>query len=613
MRCRIYYDCKSGRWGHRLRRSASVGVPTNRNTANENIGFNFFFKNERRFCLVVLLLCANAFSNKSFCQTHFTDVTTQAGINHVFKVYEGLFGGGACVFDYNNDGYEDVYITSGTNDDVLYKNNGNGTFTNVFEQSGLTVTKKFVTQGVAGADVNRDGFVDLFITTITRRDKKEIIPRAINLLFINNGNGTFRDATKEYGLDQLFTFSTGASFGDFNADGWPDIYVGNYFNEYTGKLNVINDATVVGANQIAKGNLLLNRQGKNFRDVYTEYGLDYRGFGFGGVFTDYDNDGDQDLFVNHDFGYKRTPDMLLENQFPKKRFTDVAKEKEIDIKINSMGTAVGDYNNDGLLDYYMTNIKFNFFMVNQGAGKPFKNKTKELGMYFFTISWGANFADFDNDGDVDLFVSNGDLNPNCVPMANFYFENSKGKFQDHASFVGLADYGIGRGSVVFDYDNDGDLDILVVNQEPVLNYPVPSVTKLFRNDSTSGNWIKIALKGIEAETHGIGSKIEVEAGGIKMIREVDGGGSSHLSQNSVIAHFGVGNVSKIDRITVYWTGGNKQTISNVQVNQMLTITEIPQKKENYFIFYLLGGVGLAIVGFIIVKRGRKKVYFFNKK
>ena len=555
-----------------------------------------------RYCLIILLLFVNSFISKSFCQTHFTDVTAQAGINHVFKVYEGMFGGGACVIDYNNDGYEDLYITSGTNDDVLYKNNGNGTFTNVFEQSGLTITKNFVTQGVTGADVNRDGFVDLFITTITRRDKKEIIPRAINLLFLNNGNGTFRDATKEYGLDKLLTFSTGASFGDFNADGWPDIYVGNYFNQYEGKLSVINDATVVGANQIAKGNLLLNENGKKFRDVYSEYGLDYSGFGFGGVFTDFDNDGDQDLFINHDFGYKRTPDMLLENQYPRKKFTDVAKEKGMDLKINSMGTAVGDYNNDGLMDYYMTNIKFNCFMVNQGVGKPFVNKATELGMSYFAISWGANFADFDHDGDVDLFVSNGDLNPNCVPMANFYFENKQGKFQEHAQDMGLADYGIGRGSVVFDYDNDGDLDILVVNQQPVLDYPVPSITKLFRNDSTSGNWIKIALKGIQAESHGIGSKIEVEIGGKKMIREIDGGASSHLSQNSVIAHFGLGKAEKIDKITIYWTGGNKQILNNVPVNKLITITEIPEKKSNHFFVYLMIALGVILIAFVFLTK-----------
>ena len=556
--------------------------------------------------LISFLFFINLFGNKSFSQHHFTDVTAEAGIKHVFKVYEGMFGGGACVIDYNNDGFEDLYITGGTNDDILYKNNGNGTFTNVFEQSGLALTKNYVTQGVSGADVNRDGFVDLFVTTITRRDRKEIIPREINLLFLNNGNGTFRDVTKEYGLDQMFSFSTGGSFGDFNADGWPDIYVGNYFNQYEGKLSVINDNTIVGANQIAKGYLLLNENGKRFRDVFAEYGLDYRGFGFGGVFTDFDNDGDQDLFVNHDFGYKRTPDMLLENRYPKKSFVDVAKETAMDLKINSMGTAVGDYNNDGWMDYYVTNIKFNYFMVNQGAGKPFVNKARELGMSFFAISWGANFADFDHDGDVDLFVANGDLNPNCVPMADFYFENMGGKFEDHARAIGLADYGIGRGSVTFDYDNDGDLDLLVVNQEPVLDYPVPSFTRLYRNDSTSGNWVKIALKGVEAESHGIGSKIEVEAGGIKMIREIDGGGSSHLSQNSTIAHFGLGNATKIDKITVYWTGGNKQIITGSGINQLLTITEIPAKKSNHSFIYLLIGLACAAIIFIVWKKRKKK-------
>lgn len=552
---------------------------------------------------LILLSCLIFFIGKTFSQTRFKDVTDSAGIKHVFKVYEGMFGGGACVLDFNNDGFEDVYITGGMNDDVLYKNNGNSTFTNVFEQSGLTITKEYVTQGVSGADVNRDGFVDLFVTTISRRTRKEIIPREINLLFLNKGNGTFRDATKEYGLDQMYSFSTGGSFGDFNADGWPDIYVGNYFNEYKGKLSVINDNTVVEANQIAKGYLLLNEEGKGFKDVYEDYGLNFRGFGFGGVFTDFDNDGDQDLFVNHDFGYKRTPDMLLENRYPKEKFTDVAKETGMDLKINSMGTAVGDYNNDGLMDYYMTNIKFNYFMVNQGAGKPFINKATELGMGIFAISWGANFADFDLDGDVDLFVSNGDLNPNCVPMADFYFENLGNKFQDKALAYGLADYGIGRGSVTFDYDNDGDLDLLVVNQEPVLDYPVPSFTRLYRNDSARGNWIKIALKGVQAEIHGTGSKIEVEAGGKKMIREIDGGGSSHISQNSVIAHFGLGSAAKIDKITVYWTGGNTQTIENVPVNQLLTITEIPVKKTNDFLIYLLGSLCLAlIVIFFLVKR-----------
>ncbi|MEO6328065.1 MAG: ASPIC/UnbV domain-containing protein, partial [Ginsengibacter sp.] len=153
---------------------------------------------------------------------------------------------------------------------------------------------------------------------------------------------------------------------------------------------------------------------------------------------------------------------------------------------------------------------------------------------------------------------------------------------------------------------DGDLDLLVVNQEPVVDYPVPSITRLFRNDSTRGNWIKISLKGLQAESHGIGSKIEVEAGGKKMIREIDGGASSHLSQSSVIAHFGLGNSSKIDKITVYWTGGNKQTITNVNVNQKITITEIPQKKSaSRFFIYAIVALAFAALALMIMRRKKK--------
>ncbi len=547
----------------------------------------------------LLLLCLIPFSK---AQKNFKDVTKQSGINHQFQVYEGMFGGGACVLDFDNDGFEDVFLTGGMNDDILYKNNGNGTgssprFTNVYEKSGLTISKKFVTQGATAADVNRDGFVDLFVTTITTKGKKLPVPRAMNLLFLNNGNGTFRDATKEYKLDQLISFSTAASFGDFNADGFPDLYVGNYFNDFKGELTVINDATIVGATQTSKGYLLLNKGGKYFEDVYEDYGLNHKGFGFGGVFTDFDNDGDQDLIINHDFGYKRTPNLLLENKGWRKKFIDVSSELKMDLKINSMATAVGDYNNDGLMDYYFTNIRFNHFMVNQGVGKPFSDKTQEVGLMNFAISWGANFADFDNDGDVDLYVSNGDLNPNCVPMADFYFENDKGHFQEKASFVGLNDYGIGRGSVVFDYDKDGDLDILVVNQKAILDYPVESVTHLYRNDSPKGNWLEIALKGTQSESHGLGSRVEVVAGGKHMIREIDGGGSSHISQNSTIAHFGLGAVTIVDSIIIKWTGGKQQILTNQKINRFIIITE-SQNRSALTEMWLLGVIGLFILGII---------------
>ncbi len=558
-----------------------------------------------KWILGFAIFVAGSYSN-SIAQKRFTDITKSSGIQHQFVVYEGMFGGGACVFDFDNDGWEDVFITGGMNEDALYQNNGDGSFKNVYHQSGMESTMHFVTQGAAAADINRDGWVDLFITTVTTKDSVKSIPRAENLLFINNGNSTFRNATEEYGLSDLISFSEGVSFGDFNADGFPDVYIGNYFLNYDGKLSAVNDATIVNANRTSEGYLLRNESGKYFSDVYSDYGLTYKGFGFGGVFTDFDNDRDVDIFVNHDFGFKAPPNVLLKNQYPEKEFENIARELKMDLKINAMGTAVGDYNNDGLLDYYVTNIRFNQFMVNEGIGKPFVEKSRELGVGLISISWGTNFADFDHDTDLDLFVANGDLNPNNTPLVDYYFENTNGFFTEKASAAGLADFGIGRGSVTFDMDNDGDLDLLVVNQKSVLDYPMPSETKLYRNDSTKGNWIKIALKGIDSEMNGLGSRVEVVTGKIKMIREIDGG-SSHLSQNSTIAHFGLGEATVVDSVIVKWIGGKKQILTNQQINQLLTITErVEEKTKSNFSLLIGAAIALGLALFFIAYRFLKK-------
>ena len=542
-------------------------------------------------------------STTSWCQQNFTDVSGEAGIEHQFHVYEGTFGGGATVFDLNNDGFEDLFITSGTAKDVLYLNNGDGTFTDIYEKSGLILSHNYVTQGAVSADVNRDGYRDLFITTINKNDGSNVIPRAKNLLFLNNGDLTFQDATSEFGLSDLNSFSTGGSFGDFNADGYPDLFVGNYFQNFEGTLGILKDATIVSSHQTAKPYLLINRNGKKFENVTEDYGINHKGFGFGAVFTDFDNDGDQDLLVNQDFGYKAVPNFLYENQYPKDSFKDISETTQMDLKENAMGAAVGDYNNDGLLDYYITNIKFNLFMENQGVGQPFVNKAKELGAYSFAISWGANFADFDLDGDLDLYVSNGDLNPNCTPMGNFYFENENSKFTEKGRLSGANDYGVGRGSVTFDIENDGDLDLLVVNQKPVQNYPTNSTTRLFRNDAKNGNWLKVALQGVDSDKNGIGSRVEIVTAGNRMIREIDGGGSSHLSQNSVIAHFGLGNSKTIDSVIITWPGGHKQLLTNQPANTLLTIIET-EKPTNYFLL-----VGLPILGLSILLG----FWYFKKK
>ncbi|MFS4446420.1 CRTAC1 family protein [Maribacter sp. 2307UL18-2] len=558
----------------------------------------------KRTVLITLFFLYVTFTVRG--QKSFTDITESAGIDHRFEVYEGTFGGGVTVFDLNNDGYEDLFITSGTATDVLYLNNGDGTFTDIYDRSGLESSQGFVTQGAVSADVNRDGFRDLFITTISTTDGTNVIPRAKNLLFLNKGNSTFEDVTTKFGLDDFNSFSTGGSFGDFNADGFPDLFVGNYFQNFEGTLGVLKDATIVSANQTAKPYLLLNREGKKFENVSEDYGINHEGFGFGAVFTDFDNDGNQDLLVNQDFGYKAVPNFLYKNQYPRARFDDVSEQTGMDLKENAMGSAVGDYNNDGLLDYYVTNIKFNLFMVNQGDGASFVDQAKELGAYSFAISWGANFADFDHDGDLDLYVANGDLNPNCTPMGNFYFENEDFRFIEKGRESGTNDYGIGRGSAVFDMENDGDLDIVVVNQKAVQNYPTASHTRLLRNDAVSGNWSKVALNGIDSDKNGIGARVEVVANGIRMIREIDGGGSSHLSQNSIIAHFGLGQASTIDSLKVIWPGGHLQLLTDQPINTLLTITE-SERPTNYPFGVTIGALAVALLlGGVFFRRKSKR-------
>jgi hypothetical protein len=462
--------------------------------------------------------------------------------------------------------------------------------------------------------VNRDGWRDLFVTTITTKDNIEKIPRAPNLLYINNGDGTFKDATNEFRLDEYLTFSTGAMFGDVNIDGYPDLYVGNYFQQFEGKLHVMNDAIIVGSKQMANGLLLINKGGKYFEDQYKDYGLAYKGFGFGGAFSDFDNDHDLDLIINHDFGYKSIPNKLLENRYPDDQYLEVSDSLNMDLSINAMGTAVGDYNNDGFMDYYITNIRANPFMVNQGKGKSFINMNKNLGIMinmmrtkegaYMPISWGANFADFDHDTDLDLFVANGCLNPFVLPNADYYFENVGDRFLNKSIVKGLDDKGISRGSVTFDYDNDGDQDILVVNQSPISDgLANASPTLLFRNDSTKGNWIKVELLGNDSDKNGIGSRIEVVVGNTKMIREVDGG-SSHISQNSAVVHFGLGSATKIDSVNVIWVGGKRQSLLNQNSNQKITIQEIDSPRfyaNAYFLPFLLLFIVVVILIFLAVR------------
>ncbi|MFC4874696.1 FG-GAP-like repeat-containing protein [Negadavirga shengliensis] len=532
---------------------------------------------------VLLLLIMWLIVFEIFAQRQFTDVTEEAGIDHYFEVFQGIFGGGVAVLDYNNDGWEDVFITGGLGKDALYRNNGDGTFTNIIDEAGFSELKNVVTQGVVCADVNKDGFVDIFITTIAAIEGDQFTASA-NFLFINTGAGKFTNKTKSYGLDQV-TFSTGAAFGDVNNDGFPDLYVSNFFNRFSGRLDDYLGVIAEGDRAPAVDLLYINNGGGSFTESGAHYGMTHTGFGFGGVFTDFDNDGDLDLMVINDFGYQATPNLLYRNEYPDNTFTDISKKMGFDQAINAMGIGIGDYNLDGWLDYFISNISTSPFLENQGKkDMPFVEKTRQIGTshpILFTeegqevvaISWGANFFDYDNDMDLDLFVANGCLNPSVLPNPNVILENFNGQFVLNGPSMGLSDPSIGRGSVTFDFDNDGNLDLLVVNQTQIPpgdeTFENRSV-RLYRNEGFGNNWLKVKLYGEMADKNGIGSRIEAYVNGKKLIREIDGG-SSHISQNSTIAHFGLAQAAVVDSLIVRWMGGGEEKRYGLDANQQLDI------------------------------------------
>lgn len=528
------------------------------------------------FCLLLLTLGLSA-------QPRFTDVAREAGIDHVFQVESATFGGGAAILDFDKDGWEDVYLTGGKASDALYRNNGDGTFTNVFAGAGFEATQDIYTQGVSAADINRDGYTDLLITTMNYNgDLQDLAP---NLLYLNQGDGTFKNATKAYGLDNYRIFSTGATFADINLDGYPDLYVSNYFylpkNSY---ITVLNEAIINSSFEPAPDYFFINAGGEYFVEASGMYGIKHDGYGFQGVFTDFDNDRDLDLLIANDFGTKATPNVMLRNNYPRKSFTDRSLNLAMNYGMNAMGIACGDYNFDGWMDYFVTNISASLFAENPGNGEPFLDKTLAVGLALpiirdeifigAPVSWGANFFDYDHDQDVDLFVCNGSLNPTIRLNPNLMFENIDGYFIERAKSLELFDVGIGRGSVTFDYDKDGDLDLLVVNQQPRdPSYGMPpQFALLLRNDAAQGNWLQIELEGVRSEAAGIGSRVEVVAGGKRMIRDIQGG-SSHLSLNSTITHFGMAELSAADSVIIKWAAGGTQVLTDVRANQRLTVRE----------------------------------------
>lgn len=532
-------------------------------------------------CLMTVLILLSELASG---QKVFTDVTELAGIDHWFEVFQGTFGGGAAVIDFDQDGWEDVFLASGAGADQLLRNVGNGTFEDMTSSAGLSILENFVTQGACVADVNKDGWPDLFVTTISHV-RGENFALAPNMLFLNN-QGVFIEVAEQYGLAES-TFSTSASFGDVNKDGYPDLYVCNYFKNFNGSLDRFHGPQADGDTEPAKDLLYINHGGKRFVEVSEQYGIKKQGLTFQALWSDVDNDKDLDILVANDFGYRGTTNLLYINEFPRSSFREVSSEKGFNWGINAMGIGACDVNMDGLLDYKITNIQISPFLINQGSSKPFVEDSKNLGTAFATVradggvrvtpySWGINFFDADHDMDSDLYITNGCLNPQLAPNPNLLLENENGVFSDKGFVSRTNDHSIGRGSVVFDYDHDGDLDLLVINQRPYSDEDIGLKflsTRLFRNDLNSpNNWLQLKLKGKQSESNGIGSRIELYVEDQMLLREIYGG-SSHESQNTLLAHFGLAHHTSIDSVIIFWSGGNEQKLESVGVNQVLEIEE----------------------------------------
>ncbi len=513
------------------------------------------------------------------------------GVEHKRVIIETK-GSGIAFFDYDNDGWLDIYLSNGNRLDTqwapgkaptthLYKNNRDGTFTDVTEHSGLARTGWQT--GICVGDYNNDGWDDLFCTFWGH-----------NILFRNNGNGTFTDVTQQAGLSQEHgRWGTGCTFLDYDRDGHLDLFVCNFikldpdkpltpkdmsFCQWKGIPTMCGPRGLPGDTDI----LYHNNGDGTFTDVSEKAGILKPGprYSITAVSYDFDNDGWPDIYVAVD----SEPSMMFQNNHDG-TFTDIAvlagcAYNDDGHEQAGMGIGVADYDCDGWLDIFKTNFADDTCDLyhNNGDG-TFSDVSFSAGVGINNnyVAWGCGFIDYDNDGWTDIVQVNGHVYPE-VDSYNFgeAFKNPRlvyknlgnGRFKDVSSTMGpgITEQFSSRGAAFGDYDNDGGMDILVLNMNDV-----PSL--LHNDGGNRQNWIKIKLVGTQCNRTAIGARVRVVTGKHTQMDEVHSG-TSVMSQSDLRLHFGLGAAETVDLIEVKWPTTQKiEHFTNVKANQILTIRE----------------------------------------
>jgi hypothetical protein len=525
----------------------------------------------------------------------FTDVAEAAGlvapviyggVNRKQYILETV-GCGAAFIDFDNDGWIDIFLLSGTRvegapsgaTNRLYKNNRDGAFTDVTEKAGLSRTGW--ASAVAVGDFNNDGFEDLFITYWGQ-----------NVLYRNNGDGTFTDITEKAGLlHPGVRWGSGCTFVDYNRDGLLDLCVANYL-EFdfksvpppgdTANCNWKGIPVNCGPRGLPPGSVGLYRNNGDgtFTDVSVESGLAKAkgSYAMTVVSADFDNDGWPDIYVACD----STPSFLFRNN-QNGSFSEIGLERGVALNEDGMeqagmGLGIGDFDLDGSLDILKTNFADDTSILYRNDGKgAFEDCTIRSGLGVETrfVGWGAGIVDLDNDGNPDLFLVTGSVYPEVEQKLPTYpfntprvvFRNlGNGKFEEliNEAGPGIAATHSSRGCAFGDFDNDGDIDVLVVN----LNEP-PS---LLRNDvSSGGNWLKVKLIGVKSNRSAIGGRVTARYGGKKQAQEVLSQ-ASFYSANDLRLHFGLGTEDHAG-LEIRWPNGGREQIASVSANQLVTIRE----------------------------------------